>query len=268
MLRPSTYLKLIKNPQKILLLSDYLFFDIRFRKTALKQVLLAKDEAVAALARLSVRNSPPLLNQSMYETFSAEKSEPAFIKIKDLFNSYGSNKASEEEYHYLYSHILRTRVNESLKILEIGLGSNNVDVPSNMGRFGSPGASLRALRDFGPHFHIYGADVDKRILFEENRIKTFYVDQTSPATFDSLAMNFEKHSLDLIIDDGLHTPQANLNFFNFAVDFIKPGGSIIVEDITPTEFPYWQIVNQLISNEFDCMFFTVKRNCLFLAKKN
>ena len=57
----------------------------------------------------------------------------------------------------------------NLNIFEVGLGTNNVDVPSNMGKDGKPGASLRAWRDYFPN-----ADIDTRILFKEDKIQTFY----------------------------------------------------------------------------------------------
>jgi hypothetical protein len=48
-----------------------------------------------------------------------------------------------------------------------------------MGRTGTPGASLRAWRDYFPNAEIYGADIDREILFEEERISAFYVNQLS-----------------------------------------------------------------------------------------
>ena len=62
--------------------------------------------------------------------------------------------------------------NSVTNIFEIGLGSINTKIVSNMGKFGKPGASLRAFRDFCPNAIIYGADIDQSILFKEERIKT------------------------------------------------------------------------------------------------
>ena len=66
--------------------------------------------------------------------------------------------------------------------MEVGLGSNNTELLSNMGSDGKPLASLRAWRDYFPNAQIYGADIDKDILTNEERIKTFFVDQTKPDT--------------------------------------------------------------------------------------
>ena len=96
------------------------------------------------------------------------------------------------------------------KILEIGLGTDNVNLLSNMGINGKPGASLRAFRDFFKNSKIYGADIDKNILFDDLKIKTSYVDQTSEISIRKLFKKFGSN-FDLIIDDGMHSPSANLN---------------------------------------------------------
>ena len=46
-----------------------------------------------------------------------------------------------------------------------------------MGSTGQPGASLKMWRDYFPNAMIFGADIDKDILFNDQRITTFYVDQ-------------------------------------------------------------------------------------------
>ena len=46
-----------------------------------------------------------------------------------------------------------------------------------MGLSGRPWACVRGWRDLSPNALVYGADIDRNILFEEDRIKTFYCDQ-------------------------------------------------------------------------------------------
>ena len=72
------------------------------------------------------------------------------------------------------------------KILKIGLGTNNKDIIGNMGKFGLPGASLRSFKEFCPNAKIFGTDIDKRVLLQEPRIKTYYVDQTSSSSLKEL----------------------------------------------------------------------------------
>jgi hypothetical protein len=85
-----------------------------------------------------------------------------------------------------------------------------------MGAEGKPGASLRAFRDFLPNAVIYGADVDRRILFEEDRIHCHFLDQTNFSSFEKID-NIIQEKLDLIVDDGLHSPNANINTLIFAL---------------------------------------------------
>jgi hypothetical protein len=130
-------------------------------------------------------------------------------------------------------------------MLEVGLGTNNEDIVSNMGKGGKPGASLHAFREFAPSARIYGADVDRRILFEDTNIRTFYVDQTDPGSFEALAANIDE-KFDLIIDDGLHSPNANIATLLFGLKNLKLGGCIVVEDIAPAALPVWQVVSALL----------------------
>jgi hypothetical protein len=107
------------------------------------------------------------------------------IKLGELFYNYGSDKSSPHNYHKIYSNLLSSQKSVD-RIFEIGLGTNNLDVVSTMGKNGKPGASLRAFRDCFLRAKIYGADFDSRILFNEERINTFFVDQTRPITFEKI----------------------------------------------------------------------------------
>lgn len=175
-------------------------------------------------------------------------------ELGELFNKYNSDKANNPKkprfhnYHFLYNSILKQLGrNERLNVLEIGLGTNDVNVASNMGLEGSPGASLRAFKDFLPHSNIYGADIDKKILFTEDRIKTTYVDQMQPPTFRELTKTFENVKYDLIIDDGLHNVCANLNTLQFGLENLNVNGWIVIEDIGKMKYDNWVVIDQIIS---------------------
>jgi hypothetical protein len=172
-------------------------------------------------------------------------------RLKTLFNKHGSDKSTWHSYHWIYGAIL-CEPGSATKILEIGLGTNNEDVVSNMSAEGRPGASLRAFQEFCPNAEIYGADIDKRILFKEGRIKTFYIDQTDPSTFSQLSQNTGSE-FDLIIDDGLHSPDANLNSLHHGLINIKKGGWVVVEDISHHARPIWETVGHLLPRDgFSC----------------
>lgn len=186
-------------------------------------------------------------------------------ELAQLFVARGSDKASEHEYHWLYGEILAPVRDQQLAILEIGLGTNNTDVVSNMGRAGKPGASLRAFRDFLPRAQIFGADVDRRILFSEERIATYYVDQTDEQAFRELDTNLGGRAFDLIIDDGLHAPNANLTTLVFALDRLKPGGYAVIEDIYEPSLPVWSLASMILASRFDVSLYREKKAYVFVA---
>jgi hypothetical protein len=185
-------------------------------------------------------------------------------ELKKHLDSRGSDKATGHNYHLVYGSVLLDREKIS-SVLEIGLGTNNKDVVSNMGSDGKPGASLRAFRDFLPNAMVYGADIDKRILFEESRIKTFYVDQLDPLTFDELAKNIPG-KFDMIIDDGLHSPNANIAVLSFGITKLKLGGWLIIEDIVESAIPLWEVVAALLPSRYECHLIRAQGGLIFAAQ--
>ena len=185
--------------------------------------------------------------------------------LAQVFTSYGSDKSTNHNYEYLYADLLHELRHAPLNVLEIGLGTNNTDVVANMGRGGSPGASVRAFRDFLPQAMIYGADIDGRILFEEHHIKTFQVDQTDSDAMELLAHKIGR-KLHLIIDDGLHCPHANLGTLHFAINHLDRGGTLVIEDIRAESVPIWQLVAHLLP-DWRCRLIEARDGVLFVASR-
>lgn len=185
--------------------------------------------------------------------------------LKSLFDSYGSDKSNSHDYHLFYGPLLRRR--SAIKsVLEVGLGTNNTDIVSHMGSGGKPGASLRAFRDFLPKAKIYGADIDKRILFKEDRIETHFVDQTEPGTWATL-QQATPANLDLVIDDGLHAPLANLATLSFGLSKVRRGGWIVIEDVHPPALPFWQVVAALLPDGYECRLLKGRLAYLFVVQR-
>jgi hypothetical protein len=162
--------------------------------------------------------------------------------LKSVFNKYGSDKASTHNYHLLYALFLPAYQKKGFNILEIGIGSKNTMIPSNMGQFGKPGASLRSWVDLGKEYFVVGADIDRSILFEEENIKTFYLDQTEEDSWKHFLKDIKNRKFDLIIDDGLHAPLSNLLTIKYLASFLKPSGVLIIEDIHQRSLPIWQLL--------------------------
>lgn len=187
------------------------------------------------------------------------------LHLSNAYKEFGSDKSTIHDYHLIYSYILNNLV-LNYNIFEIGLGTNNKDVVSNMGESGSPGASLKAFKKVFQNAKIFGADVDKRILFNEDRIKTFYIDQTDIKTFDEVNKIIED-KFDLMIDDGLHSLSANLNSLHFFMKHLKVGGYIVIEDIPDSIIEYWAITSNIISPDYISTIIKTKAANIFLVKK-
>ncbi|MBK8742085.1 MAG: class I SAM-dependent methyltransferase [Betaproteobacteria bacterium] len=217
-------------------------------KELAKLTILSINQTVPNLLRLAKTTNPnnTLLCPIMSFADTTEK-QAAARNIKKCFDQYGSDKGAHD-YHFLYGPILDNR--DVSTILEIGLGTNNTDVASNMGARGRPGASLRAFRDF-TGAKIFGADVDKRVLFQELGIETFYVDQTDVGTFEALSSNVSS-AFDLVIDDGLHSTNANLATLDFGLTRIREGGWIVIEDIGRPALPLWELVSHMLQATLEC----------------
>jgi hypothetical protein len=165
-----------------------------------------------------------MLNEGLGHRFITHHGKNQRDLLAGLCDKYGSDKGelSPEGHPYpapahnfteLYSRLFAHCRHAVRKVFECGLGTNNTSIPSNMGARGRPGASLRVWRDYFPNAVIYGADIDRDILFTEDRIKTFYMDQCDPAAIQAFWQQVDDTGFDFMVDDGLH----------------------IFEDVTPTD---------------------------------
>jgi len=158
-----------------------------------------------------------------------------------LMTKYGSDKNTWHNYTQIYFLLMEKYRNENINLFEMGIGTNNVNITSNMGANGRPGASLRAWSEFFPNATIFAADIDKNILFQEEKIKTFYCDQLSPEVIQSMWSSIEV-DFDIIVDDGLHTFEANVCLFENSIHKLKEDGIYIIEDIYVTNLELFRKV--------------------------
>ena len=174
--------------------------------------------------------------------------------ISELCEIYGSDKGylhlntakhfsfQPHSYANFYYNIFNHCKDYIKLVFEVGIGTNNPNLPSSMGTNYKPGASLRVWKDYFFNAQIYGADVDKNILFnDEDRIHTYYVDQLNTNSIKKMWNNIKKKDFDIIIDDGLHTFEANINFFLNSFDKLKKNGIYIIEDV---DYKNLNIINE------------------------
>ena len=137
-----------------------------------------------------------------------------------------------------YSEIFSLSKNNIKKVFELGIGNINKESIYNMNMLGdqySPGASLKVWRDYFKNATIYGADIDKSALFNEERIKTYYVDQASTKTILEMWKKINEQDFDIIIDDGCHRYEETINFLENSKKFLRRDGIYIIEDIVPSQ---------------------------------
>lgn len=185
--------------------------------------------------------------------------------LRKSFTAYGSDKATTHDYHRIYGFLLGDFPAVE-RILEIGLGSTDKTIVSNMGRGGSPGASVRALRDCYPNAEIIGLEFDSKILFSENRIRTYFVDQTRPETFSDLSELVDEE-FDLMIDDGLHAPHANIFSLAFFMWRLKVGGFAVIEDISESSILIWKAVRRQLPASFRSALIQSKGAWVFVMQR-
>ena len=60
---------------------------------------------------------------------------------------------------------------------------------------GKPGASLKVWKDYFVNAQIFGADIDRNILFKEDRIETYHVNQLDQESIIKMWNNIKKRIL-------------------------------------------------------------------------
>lgn len=191
--------------------------------------------------------------------------------FKEVLDREHSDKSNDHDYHRVYALLTPDRFRVDA-VLEVGLGTDNPNLVSNMASItyhkgkARPGASVRAFAEIYPNAKIYGADIDRTILFETDRIKTVFIDQTVPESFHELKQTIGDTRFDLIIDDGLHSPDANVFTLSLGMDHVKLGGSIVIEDIGAENRAIWQTVASVLPSTYDCYFVECRSGFLFVVR--
>jgi hypothetical protein len=181
--------------------------------------------------------------------------------IGSLFDKHGSDKTSHG-YERIYSKFFEAYLKEKvINLLEIGIGTNSHGLISSMGHNGKPGASLLTFAEFDSRINVTGADIDREILFTANQIKCFYINQTELDTYYNLASQADINQFDFIIDDGLHSTEANLNSLIFAQSHLVLGGYLIIEDIPDKSLPVWNVVLGIMRSKGHEIFVTRAKRC-------
>lgn len=208
---------------------------------------IASDSALpfTASQRTRIRNEQRLsiIEPNLIKNFSDEHFDAVVKKIEanektelcKILEANHCNKSIAHNYTYLYDALLGEYRNKDMTFIEVGLGTNNQDVPSMMAANYTPGSSLRGWREYFnmPQKDVFGLDVDERVFFDEPGLRTFYVDQTDPSSIYNCYKNLDvlDDGIDVILDDGLHTYLSNYTLLAATWPHLNRGGLYLIEDM-------------------------------------
>jgi len=214
-----------------------------FNDIGLELSLINVREFLPSLAKFTqVIDYKPLDIETIDTSFEINRTGKAFLKNKS--DKSGPNHRYDLVYHSIFEEL---GFDNKLNILEIGLGTNNDSFASYVSLDFRPGASLFAYKELFPNALVYGGDIDKDILFEEDRIKTSFVDQLRLSTFMDMHNSFNRPSYNLFIEDGLHSLTASLNSLIFGLKTVQKNGYIILEDLY-NPYNVWQIIGKILQD--------------------
>jgi hypothetical protein len=194
-------------------------------------------------------------NEDLQKIVSSSNSILCDIMTKNNCDKATSMITQHHNYSKLYNRLFEDRRHEVLNVLEIGIGSVNQNIPSNMcggnlGRYYKPGASIRSWLEYFPNAHIHACDVDPSlppIFNNEPRVTAFFLDQRNSSIIDNILQSTLKNvEFDIIIDDGLHYFPINCQVMNKLLHKVKKGGFYIIEDVIDREYERSLLDNDLL----------------------
>jgi hypothetical protein len=127
-------------------------------------------------------------------------------------NDRATDKYWVHGYTPYYDRHLQGRLEESLKVLELGV---------------LRGESLQLWASALPNAEIYGIDLEVRMK-DTDRIKIFQGDEKDLSFLDRIGREYGP--FDMIVDDALHIPDPQKNAFNALWPHVNEGGLYVLED--------------------------------------
>tara|TARA_B100000927_G_scaffold273899_1_gene252713 strand:- start:1225 stop:1857 length:633 start_codon:yes stop_codon:yes gene_type:complete len=153
-------------------------------------------------------------------------SDNALTEMLQCFNNHACDKGFKHGYQKVYEKDFVKLKDKEINILEIGVDT---------------GASLGVWYDYFPKANIYGLDLFVRNkledleYFKKDRIYGLKSDSTKPSSKYEAGQAWKGIKFDIIIDDGMHTPDANLKTFKNFFPLLKEDGSYYIEDVFPMD---------------------------------
>ena len=204
--------------------------------------------------------------------FNCEYGKNRNSLLNKLSDKYGSDKGEvnsennpyswpSHTYADFYELLFQLRRKDVKTLIECGLGTNNPELASTMGINAKPGGSLKLWCDYFPNANIIGIDIDKDILFNEERIDTYQCDQTSKSSIQNFVnqSGIKEGTIDIIIDDGLHEFHAGVSLFEGLKQYLSEDGFYIIEDIRRRNYIPFKKYFAKIKHKYTARFVNLER---------
>ena len=171
---------------------------------------------------------------SFYKNIGTPKEDVVQLFV-NTFLKHGSDKTGYHNYEIVYSNLF-SDLNSVTDVLEMGI---------------LKGASLRAWKDIFLNAKIVGLEYDPQNFFTEDRITSFYVDQTKEHTFDNFINFVEDRKFNFIVDDGSHFLEETKRTFIRLLPLLEINGWFVVEDICAEFEENWLDLAQKLPNNYE-----------------
>lgn len=171
--------------------------------------------------------------------------------LNEIGLRHGTDKVNGHNYAVPYMFHLSKYENESINLLEIGVGG---DADTLAG-----GQSLRMWKEYFPKANIYGIDIYDKSKHNEERIKIFKGSQADDKFLNEVCKQIGE--IDVIVDDGSHINTHVIETFKTLFPLLKTGGIYVVED---TQTSYWNAYDGSMERNANTMlsFFKSLTDCL------
>tara|TARA_B100002051_G_C16700355_1_gene620619 strand:+ start:497 stop:1282 length:786 start_codon:yes stop_codon:yes gene_type:complete len=158
-------------------------------------------------------------------------------KSKNKFNNYlvkyKSSKPKGNYRKFLNSFFKKIKTPKT--ILELGI---------------SEAAGLLAMRDYFSNSLLWGVDIDRATFIKGKRIVNCgYCNQLELHSIKKILKKFDT-KFDLIVDDGWHHPESQINSILSCLPYLNEGGTYITEDIVHDSYKnYFYRLIELLKNK-------------------
>jgi hypothetical protein len=179
-------------------------------------------------------------NKNANKKYINKKLPENLLSLNELSLKYGLDKSDlYHDYSNYYDKILTEHRHKKINFIEIGIGSMQENGKSSMYNHHYEGKEIysigNSLRCWNEYFYnanlILGIDIQKDCMFKENKIKTELGDSTNKSQVNKILNKYNEIEFDIILDDGLHTIDAQIKTLTNFWPFLKKGGIYFIEDI-------------------------------------